>query len=218
MKVYRELSIKGSWPELETFISRIAPRLGAEGWGAVEYVYQHDPSKPFCFTCPETAGRTESEIWMARRDPDKPYLGNGELYVSNIVPKDYRGQLSCPEYNAILTEFYERFVRPEKNDPGLTINLSDDDVGLEKWLTPTAAQALRLFSENANKSTGASHPMDRKRWYQFLILADKENARLDASTLARWLTEEAGWADTTASELADDYERARSLLAYEHAG
>jgi hypothetical protein len=218
MKVYRELSIKGSWQKLEAFIDRIALRQGAEGWSAVEYVYQHDPLKPFCFTCPETAGRPESEIWVARRDPDKPYLGNGELYVSNIVPKDYRRQLAYPEYNAILTEFYERFVRPEKDDPGLSIDLSRDDVGLEEWLSPAAAQALRLFSEKANKSTGASHPMDRERWYKFLILADKENARLDASTLARWLSEEAGWADTTASELADDYARARSLLAYEHAG
>jgi hypothetical protein len=218
MKVYRGLSIKGSWQGLEAFIDGIAPRLAAEGWGAVEYVYQHDPLRPFCFTRPDPAGRTESEIWMARRDPDQPFLGNGELYVSNIVPKDYRGQFSYPEYNAILTEFYERFARPVAIERGLSIELSSGEVDLEEWLSPTAAQALRLFSEKANKSTGASHPMDRERWYKFLILADKENARFDASTLARWLSEEAGWADTTASELADDYERARSLLAYEHAG
>ena len=218
MKVYRGLSIKGSWQGLEAFIDGIAPRLAAEGWGAVEYVYQHDPSKPFCFTCPETAGGTESEIWMARRDPDKPYLGNGELYVSNIVPKDYQRQLSYHEYNAILSEFYDRFARRSATEQGLSIELSSDDVNLEDWLSPTAAEALRLFSRKANRSTGASHPEDQKRWYRFLILADREKARLDASTLARWLREDEGWADSIASDLAGDYEQARSLLAYEHAG
>jgi hypothetical protein len=210
MKVYRELSIKGSSQQLEAFIDGVACRL-ADGWGGGENVYPPRPLRPFYFTCPEAPGRAASEIWIARRDPN-------ELYVSNIVQKEYRGQLSYPEYNAILSEFFDRFARPVATEQGLHIGLSSDNLGLEEWLSSTAADALRLFSRKANKSTGASHPEDQKRWYSFLILADREKARLDASTLARWLREEEGWADSVASELAGQYEEARSLLAYEHAG
>jgi len=210
MKVFRELSIKGSPSELAFFVDGIASRLLASGWGADEYP-QHDPPKTFGFTCPESAGRSATEIWLG-------YRGLYELYVSNIIPKGYRGHLSYDEYNAILCDFYDRFALPEARKHVLDVALSSDDVDLETWLSKEAAEALRLFCNKANKSTGASHPEDQKRWYRFVILADKENANLDASTLARWLSEEAGWADSIASELASDYEQARSLLAYEHAG
>jgi hypothetical protein len=210
MKAFRELSIKGSSDELASFIDGIAFRL-EDGWEGVENINPPNSLKPFYFTCPEAPGRTECEIWIAHRSPN-------ELYVSNIVPKSYQGQFSYDDYNAILLEFYNRFAFPVATERHLRVELSSGDVDLETWLSPTAAKALRLFSQKANKSTGASHPEDQKRWYAFVILADKENAHLDASTLARWLREEAGWAESIASELAGEYEQARSLLAYEHAG
>jgi hypothetical protein len=165
----------------------------------------------YCLTFPEARGRTAGEVWMGYRGPN-------ELYVSNVIPRNFEGQFLYSDYNTILSEFYDRFAFPTAREQRLPIELSSDEVGLEDWLSPAAAKALRLFSDKANKSTGASHPEDQKRWYRFLILADREKVRLDASTLARWLREEEGWADSVASELAGQYEEARSLLAYEHAG
>jgi hypothetical protein len=215
MKVFRELSIKGSSERLAAFIHGVTLRL-ADGWRReTEREGQSIKLTPglwpmFCFTCPKAQGRGMSEIWIAHRSAN-------ELFVSNVIPHSF-GQLSYEQYNEILCEFHDQFARPAAEEQDLRIELSADNVDLEAWLSPLAAEALRSFSNHANKSTGASHPLDRERWYKFLILSDKEKSTLDASTLARWLSEEAGWADTTASELADDYERARSLLAYEHAG
>ena len=79
-------------------------------------------------------------------------------------------------------------------------------------VSPAVAEALRRFSVLANKSTGASHPLDRDRWFDFILLAHRENAQLDASVLARWLSESEGWFEDCARDLAGEYERSRSLL------
>src|SRR5580700_10329211 len=113
MKVFRELTIKGTSDQLAAFIDGIAPRLAGSGWGGGEYP-QHDPPKMFCFTCPETAGRTASEIWVGYRGPN-------ELYVSNVIPKAYRGQLLPEDYNEILREFYDRFALPVATEQHLSI-------------------------------------------------------------------------------------------------
>jgi hypothetical protein len=69
----------------------------------------------------------------------------------------------------------------------------------------------------ANKSTGASHPKDKERWFEFLISAHRTSARLDADLLARWLSEAEGWPEDTAHALAIDYEFALGLLQkYDH--
>jgi hypothetical protein len=68
------------------------------------------------------------------------------------------------------------------------------------------------FSRLANKSTGAAHPMDKKRWYAFLIAAHRASKRLDSDQLARWLVEVEAWSAGRAQDLAIDYEFALGLL------
>lgn len=93
----------------------------------------------------------------------------GEGYrVSNIVPRNV-GELGITKYNAILPDFVARIAVPAASTSGFGIELTAPHQSLDDWLDAEPAAALRRFSRLANKSTGAAHPMDRERWYGFLI-------------------------------------------------
>jgi hypothetical protein len=133
------------------------------------------------------------------------------LKVANIVPLELR-ELTHRAYNAILADFASEVARPAAMDAGYSVVMSNSTLQLENMVSPAVAEALRRFSVLANKSTGASHPLDRDRWFDFILLAHRENAQLDASVLARWLSESEGWFEDCARDLAGEYERSRSLL------
>ncbi len=136
----------------------------------------------------------------------------GEGYrVSNIVPRNV-GELGITKYNAILQDFVARIAEPAASSSGFDIELTSPHQSLDDWLDAEAATALRRFSRSANKSTGAAHPMDRARWYAFLIATHHTSKRLDTDQLVRWLVEVEHWSEDTAHELAIDYEFALGLL------
>jgi hypothetical protein len=131
--------------------------------------------------------------------------------VTNIVPAK-TGQLRYANYNALLQEFVERIAKPAADAAGFSVDMSSPRRSLEDMLSPEASKALRQFSSAANKSTGSSHPADRKRWLQFIILAHTAGGDLGADVLARWLIEIDGWDDDSAHNLAIQYEFAQELL------
>jgi hypothetical protein len=133
------------------------------------------------------------------------------MEVANIVPLT-TSELSYRAYNAILVDFATCVARPAADEAGFCVKVSSGVMRLEDEIPANVSEALRRFSAIANRSTGAAHPRDQERWFDFIILAHREGARLDASTLARWLSESEGWPGDRARELAGDYENARSLL------
>lgn len=136
--------------------------------------------------------------------------------VSNIVPRK-AGELGIAKYNVILQDFVANVARPAAAAGGFTVDVTSPQQTLEDWLKPDVAKALRRFSTLANKSTGASHPKDQERWFEFLIAAYRTSAGLDPDRLARWLSEVEGWPADTARELAIDYEFGLALLEkYDH--
>lgn len=141
----------------------------------------------------------------------------GEGYkVSNIVPRNV-GELGITKYNAILRDFAARLAEPASRAGGFEVELSSPYQSLDDWLEAEPAAALRRFSRLANKSTGAAHPMDRDRWYTFLIATHHASNRLDTDQLVRWLVEVEHWTEEKAHELAIDYEFALGLLEqYDH--
>jgi hypothetical protein len=139
--------------------------------------------------------------------------GNEDGYsVTNIVPID-AGEIDHAEYNAILQDFADRLIHPLAGSLGYTCELSGATQSIDDWLLPEAAAALRHFSKTSNKATGSSHPSDRRRWFEFCILAHGQNSRLDTSQLVRWLVEIEGWEGIRANDLALEYEFARDLLS-----
>lgn len=131
--------------------------------------------------------------------------------IANIIPLE-KNQLSQQQYNSILRDFSEKIAEPvcKKLDFRLCITNSIWDINAA--LPPSTAKALFSFSRAANKSSGASHPLDRKRWFAFIIDAHRLNLDLDVGLLTRWLVEAERWPDDIAYELAGEYEVARALL------
>jgi hypothetical protein len=159
-----------------------------------------------CFSCTGEARRPAATVFLAEKEP-------GLYHVSNVVPRQQR-QLSYREYNAIVEEFCEPFLRPLAEQSGLHVELTATEADLRNWLCAGAADRLRRFTEFANKSTGASHPSDRERWNEFVVAAHRDRSGLDAFTLRRWLIEVEGWPPEVADQLAIEYEYGRELLAF----
>ncbi|MCK1695231.1 hypothetical protein [Bradyrhizobium sp. 144] len=131
--------------------------------------------------------------------------------VSNIVPSEM-GQLGFAKYNALLQEFADLIARPAAAGAGFLVEVTSSSQSLQGVSSPEVAAALTRFSGAANKSTGSTHPADRKRWMRFLILAHRSGGDLSSEFLTRWLIEAEGWDDESAHDLAIEYEFAQDLL------
>jgi hypothetical protein len=135
-------------------------------------------------------------------------------YVPNITPAAV-GQLTVEQYNAVLSNFVEAIAKPVARQFGYLVNITSAVQDLEDWMSADAATALRRFSAAANKSTGAGHPMDERRWFDFIIAVHRVGDDVGSDRLARWLHEVEGWAEDTAHELAGEFERGLALLTRE---
>lgn len=133
--------------------------------------------------------------------------------VMNVVPLKV-GQLDRATYNALLQEFTEQVAVPAATGLKLSAKLSRQWQSIDEWFSPSTAQALRRFSNSANKSTGASHPRDQERWMEFLISAHHDGSDIDSDLLYRWLHEVAGWQEESAGDLLMNYDFARTLLGH----
>lgn len=133
--------------------------------------------------------------------------------VMNVVPLKV-GQLDRATYNALLQEFTEQVAVPAATGLKLSAKLSRQWQSIDEWFSPSTAQALRRFSNSANKSTGASHPRDQERWMDFLISAHHDGGDIDSDLLYRWLQEVEGWQEDVAGDLLMNYDFARTLLGH----
>jgi hypothetical protein len=205
MKVYQDLVIHGSRQALDQFVADLELRL-TNGW-ARYHAREREVRKAalgsmYCFSCAASGSRPTSELWIATRS-------DGSLYVSNILARE-QSSLTYDQYNAILREFHDCFVSPAAAASGVEVEMGSPDPQIEDYLSPAAAGLLRTFSRLANRSV--VHPLDRKRWNEFLTAAYREGAPLEVLMLQRWLIEEEKWPEDEAIDLAIEYERARDLL------
>lgn len=134
-------------------------------------------------------------------------------YVPNVVPEEYE-KLNYGQYNAILNDFLAKVLHPVAPRFNFVTEITSDRQDVNDWLSPDAAMKLRTFSKAANKSTGASHPMDQRRWFDFLIAVHRSDTIIDSDLLGRWLQEVERWDEETAQELAGDYEASLALLQH----
>jgi hypothetical protein len=134
-------------------------------------------------------------------------------YVPNIVPLE-TGSLSYSQYNTVLGDFIAHIAAPVVGKFGFTITASAPRQSLDDWISPDTAAKLRRFSGAANKSTGASHPSDERRWFDFVVAVHRAGDKLDAERLARWLHEAEKWDEDSAHKLAGDFENYLRLLVY----
>lgn len=151
-----------------------------------------------------TKRRKGVSLWMF----EEPY----GYKVSNIVPLKV-GELGIAGYNDALKDFVGDVVVPAARDTGFEYELTSGFKSIEDWADSKTATALKRFSSLANKSTGRGHPLDEKRWLEFLIAAHLNGTGLDTESLLRWLIEIEKWPAEIAQELAFEYGLSRTLLS-----
>jgi hypothetical protein len=134
-------------------------------------------------------------------------------YVPNIVPLEV-GQLSHAQYNAILQDFVVNVLSSVAQKHGATVRAGKDHETPSDWFGEEAAVKLKSFSAAANKSSRASHPLDERRWFEFIVAAHLHRSRPNPDLLARWLMVEDDWDEDSAHDLAGDFEHSLSLLAF----
>ena len=215
MKVFRTLEIRISESQVDGFIDKVESMLNC-GWKLDKKVDHGEGSLPntrfFYFIC--SKNDTREAALLALVWGNSPTLHNKNvLYVANIVPRE-KQSLSVDEYNYILKEFYDKFVKSIIKELKIQAALSPDQQTLEDWISDESANRLRRFSSLANKSTGSAHHYDRERWFAFIVSVFRNNEQLDTLRLRRVLIEEEGWAPDIAAELAIEYEQGIELLTY----
>jgi hypothetical protein len=161
--------------------------------------------RPLCFEAKKGASVPPSVLYIFQKERET-------LWVSNIVPTE-NSELTCDQYNLALVHFYENIVRPAIEGTPITAELTSDQVSIGSIAGEEAEKAIFLFSDLANKSTGSSHPLDRKRWLEFLVLAHEARSGLDSGIIIRTLVE-LGWPEEKAVELGIEFEFAEDLLSY----
>ncbi|TFI59750.1 hypothetical protein E2493_02615 [Sphingomonas parva] len=139
---------------------------------------------------------------------------DGGYYVPNVTPVAM-GQFTISQYNAVLDDFANAVARPVARRFGFGVGLTAAIQSLDDWLPPEAAAALRRFSAAANKSSGASHPLDERRWFDFIIAVHRCRGQIGSDRLGRWLHEVEGWDEDSSHHLVAQFERGLALLSRE---
>lgn len=159
-KVFRDLTVYGDPAVLDSVVRGIEAEP-ADGWyrDRERKARQRRPGgqSAFCFVRRSSSEFPAIALLM--------HVKGCSLSVTNIVA-DGR-ELSCDEYNAILAEFYLKFLNPAASEAGLAMELSPDEQSLEGVFGWQASELLRSFSRCANKSR--THPADLRRWMEFLV-------------------------------------------------
>lgn len=213
MKVYQDLKIKLNIEKKEIFIKYLRDMVEhSSEWknriDVEEGFKKRSVSIGFNVYCFESGkyeveGETISGIlWM--RDEGI------SLEVFNIIPT-IGNHLSHDQYNFILRRFKDEFIDHLVHDYQAEVYLSKDYFDMEDHIGKWALEKLNFFSETSNHSTGRSHPLDFKKWVEFIFAVHQEKKHLSADDLYHWLLEH-GWWDEMANELSLDFEYSIELL------
>ena len=133
--------------------------------------------------------------------------------VVNVIPLEVH-QLGVNAYNDLLNDFIDRVVMPASKEFQFDFRYTERRQTLTDWISQDAATALHTFSLAANKSTGAGHPSDRQRWFEFLSAVYENHTKLDTELLGRWLVEVEAWPPEMADDLVDKYQYSMDFLRF----
>ena len=150
----------------------------------------------------------ESRVWVI--------IGKDGLTVTNIN-SEVNGHLDIVQYNHILTVFFDEVIRRVINPNTMQCTLTVEEEHIESFLHPETFQFLNYWQATCNKSAPISHPLDLKKWLEFLIsYVTKEQPRyLTMSDFSQWLSEDCHWPsgfNDSIEEMAINFEYSVELL------
>lgn len=213
MKIFDDMTFSGRPEVLARLIDRLdqSPQVGP--WKRdmeAERSYAGfgpELDKYRCFRMKDHTEFPDALLWLFAGEN-----GGGTWRVTNIVPAVPNAAFSEGTYYSLLMSFREAAL-PLASEAGVTVSVPRLDVGPEYWLTPEQVKLLQFFSNNANRSTGAAHPQDQKRWNAFVIAVYRDGTSIGGADIERILTENEHWPERMARELAIDFDKQRSLLS-----
>lgn len=195
--IFQDLEIKGKPEELTNLFAEISENLTKKGWSRDYEAEKKLENELYAINTNLQEEMLESTIFIG--------MSEGERKVTNILPLN-KNSLTIEEYNKILNIFYDHFIEPLKSKySNLIFDLTNESKTLEDYMFPESAKLLNMFFAGANKSTGSLHPMDRNRWYDFIISVATKNENFPDDILNRWLIEVEGYSENVASDLVSEF-------------
>ena len=204
MKVYKEVSVKGKKDLLIEFSKSIVEYLN-DNWKVEKQEARFSEYLELTYT---GTLMPKATVFLYTYRYEREYIK-----VVNIIPIE-KNELNYDEYNSLLTECYELLLEPCAKNVGLKINITSDQVNMRIYMTKESEEKLKRFSNSANKSTGSGHPLDKKRWNDFICQSYIDGSKRTSEILERWLIEEENWSEDVAYKLAIEYEQGIELLGY----
>ena len=212
MKKHQTLSIKIPNNAMDEYIDslyRVAKEHGYKRLEDIENKLREDKTLDFEYVCLETprihveGQYLSATIWLS--------IEENKLILRNIISKQ-RSFLSTEEYNQIVNLFLSNILK-QVGLKGVRHFLSKPDYQLSDGMGAKTAEALRNFSNAANKTSKLTNEGDMMLWGKFIGLASRTHATISTEYLEKWLLEE-GWMPECAQYLAEQYEYSASLLKY----
>jgi hypothetical protein len=204
---FRDLVIPGGEPKFDELAAAVEQRL-LPPWSR-DRETQESPTLQLSdyrvFQRDDSAAGPGLLLFLIARDND--------VEVANVVPTGERRELTKEEYNDAVEQFSDGFLASAAETLGLVVRMSPSELDLRDVLDERTYRALLAFSRTSNRSTGSSHPMDRERWFEFLVSAYRSRADLSTSDLESWLVLD-GWSEDVAWDLLVQFEFAMGLLKH----
>ncbi|MCX7067949.1 MAG: hypothetical protein NTW85_09695 [Methylococcales bacterium] len=207
MKIFQNLYIDLNGHDIDSFIEQLTKNCGKNWKRAFEREENARYFNEKAFSFEYIGGNSLPNAGLTLFENEK-----GIWYVPNIIPIEI-GELSVDEYNKLLIDFKISLVEPAIQNTSINVELTKDQVFLEDVVGKEATEALKRFSKLANKSTGYSHGCDEKRWFEFLLAAQKSGKQLYSDILEATLREQ-GWSEEWAHKLASQFEYGEKLLDF----
>ncbi len=205
MRKVNELIIRGEPAEVAKLVERIEATPD-NGWkrdrSIEERLWHPSNARPstYCFRTPDGPDQPPSRLLLWKM--------HDRLEVSSILPVE-RVHLTEEQYNRILDQFQEGFLKPVVDGLDVEARIDPFRVKLEKILSWKALEKLRLFSESADNQT--IRPLDRLRWNRFVTQVHIDGSALDREELDWWL-DDSGWPEEQRHQLIEWYEEGLSML------
>ena len=220
MKKYLELKLSGLSKDLKEFILGVK-NINFQEWKLIEkelsdqyLIYQYIGQEV-----------NKAQVFIHLEND----LDAGEIKVVNIIPIE-KGDININEYNDILKKFYKDIIcsiNADEYNVKISMDTSNEFDPLE-IISKDALNKLHDFCRLTNKTTGATHPNDKERWYNFICQTVEDNRTFDCATLANFLQDESywgkkknlgpigefAWEEDKAWELARQYEIGCSIVEY----
>lgn len=132
--------------------------------------------------------------------------------MTSLLPTSDRVRLTEEQDSLVVDDFIRGVLQPSIGSRPITVSTQPLDVDITTFVNhDSVLKRLRRFSSAANKSSGRSHPMDSKRWLDFVIAAHEHRVDIPIDVFTDWLVTD-GWPARTADDLVRDHEYGRQLL------